>query len=1067
MSEYLTFDPNTEFKLVGDAFEMDETVQRDASIRFYTLEEQLADSFEKMLPATHPTKYQLEQLVERTDRIRELYQTYVTPTADGYVVRVPELRRLFPWVLPVYPDSEPVGVDLKTELGPLLTGENKTYANGYERILVQLPHPYTGGEGTVYELTKPQEFVNVTGTDPRRVLPQIELTQTRQHENGTTVITTRALEGTADQSKCIGYYLTERTDPIPNPLADHPFFADTTARFCPSNEPPYMIVPDVKTVLEHGVPVTPDPYVEGLKYLKTYDVQLSDIPWESWSSRFPVVPHVAGPPPAEPIENMKTTQFKPDEKLMKEYGTEYAPGLAARHWLLNQVDGGGLVIAMLQSKAASAGVMQLQRVVDPIQSLQAIPLDRCGLDALSFQDFLLQGTTRQFDVLKNGKWIGNEYKCIPTDIVLQERKQVGHRDRKPWKDSTETDILTSYRQALAQYKRAPPSAKSFTGSKIPVRNSSQTRLKVVAILEDPQRLDVDKKSAIDTLFRLSKTLHSKQTWTDADGLFVLCDHTLGVLKGDLEKDTDLFYRTWTTAVEGSRVCKICGEVVAKTILVDQAGYTDAGRMIVHAEALTTPTYGHKADTIVSSLRALGVLFDMKDPADSTLFLLLTLLQVLPEQSQLAPVLQLGRTLSAALGKKGNSDPIQSARGVIGIAGAIIVLQSHVPPLIPRRSFGPKPLVLSGYPRDTDDSTPFPAAESLFTVFRKTFQAYPTALQGPSVQIMRSVLNDQKDVLTKLNALMKRFVPAFKDQLAAARIEAAKVPPIPQAVTLLTPILPPARGEPVRFPECPSVRLSWISTVPPVLGHGLAPLRDIKGFTYAKVVHATRIENAQATALTPAQIREMIVLKPSKGMVITSSWATNLVIARRIAGAIRRADLVPTLDTNSYTESILENVVEGLLKTLYAEIEKSPAFMRIYESLVQSDSTLFAITKQVDVARKEANKLRAQERHAFTDILRNQTDQDRQITKELLDLGLAPFLITNADRDRFAQQLEDELRPDATEVLDVEPEIGVGQPHEGDREEENAPDDGNYGANAAQGDRERDDVYEPPDAEGAI
>jgi hypothetical protein len=136
-------------------------------------------------------------------------------------------------------------------------------------------------------------------------------------------------------------------------------------------------------------------------------------------------------------------------------------------------------------------------------------------------------------------------------------------------------------------------------------------------------------------------------------------------------------------------------------------------------------------------------------------------------------------------------------------------------------------------------------------------------------------------------------------------------------------------------------------------------------------------------------------------------------------------------------------------------------------LVQSDSTLFAITKQVDAARKEANKLRAQERHAFTDILRNQTDQDRQITKELLDLGLAPFLITNADRDRFAQQLEDELRPDATEVLDVEPEIGVGQPHEGDREEENAPDDGNYGANAAQGDRERDDVYEAPDAEGAI
>jgi hypothetical protein len=83
------------------------------------------------------------------------------------------------------------------------------------------------------------------------------------------------------------------------------------------------------------------------------------------------------------------------------------------------------------------------------------------------------------------------------------------------------------------------------------------------------------------------------------------------------------------------------------------------------------------------------------------------------------------------------------------------------------------------------------------------------------------------------------------------------------------------------------------------------------------------------------------------------------------------------------------------------------------------------------------------------------------------LGLAPYLITNVDRDRFAQQLEDELRPDVTEVDETEPDVGVGIPQTGDGEEEDFPDDGNYGTNAAAGNRQRDDQYEPPDEDDSI
>ena len=1069
MSEYLTFDPNTEFKLIGDAFEMEEPVQRSSSIRFYTLDEQIADAFEKMIHTVKETKFEIEKLTKRVERIRDLYTAYVVPTPDGYVVHPPELSRSFPWVFPVYGSGDLVSTDLFSTLGPLLSKDVRYNANGFERIVTAFPHPYSAGTGVPYTLTGSTEFVDVHGKNPIRALPELELTQGRQHENGTTVLSTRIIEGTSDTVGSIGYYLTERMDPIPNPIPDHPFFADKSARFYNSTEPLSEILPDVKSVLEHGVPVTSDPYGEGMKFLRLYDVHLKDIPWSSWSSRFPSVERIDGPPPREPINALKKDQqYTPDQKLLTEYGTDYAPGLAARFWLMNQVDGGGLVITMLKSNASNAGVMHLDRVVEPIQSLPQVPLAQCGLGGLSFQDFLLQGTTRQFDVTRNGKWIGNEYKCIPLDIVNQERKQVGHRDRIQWKETTQTEILTRYKQALLQYKRPSLSVKSFAGSKIPVRPDSQTRIKAVAILKDPSRLNTDKKGSLEKLLGLSKALHSKQVWTDSDGAFVLCDHTLAVLKGDLEKDADLFYRTWTTTIEGARTCKICGEVIDRTLFVDQTGYTDAGRAIVHADALETTAFsGHKLETFVTRLRALSPLFDMKDPADSTLFLILSLLQVLPEESQLVPILQFGRDLSKTLGTKGATDQIVSTRGVVGLAGAIVLLQSHIPQLVPRRSFGPRPLILSGYPRDTDDVTQFPIAESMFTVFRKTFQAYPTALQGPSLQVMRAILNSSKELKTNLNALTKRFIVKFKDQLTAARLEAEKVPPMPQPVRLLTMILPPPPGDPIRFPQCPSTRISWISVLEPALRHAQFPLRKIILSPSALQTTHVQFGLQPIVRISDAEIRARLALKPSKKLLITSSWKTNFILLQRLATAIRRLDLVPLVDTSAYSEAILGNVMDGLLRRLYIEIEKSEPFLRTYEELIQSDSTLFSVTKKVEEAKKDSNKLRAKERHTFTDILRNQTDQDRQITKELIDLGLAPYLITNVDRDRFAQQLEDELRPDVNEVDETEPDVGVGIPQTGDGEEEDLPDDGNYGTNAAAGNRQRDDQHEPLDEEDSI
>ena len=129
MSEYLTFDPS-EFTLLGDVIEMDEQVQREESIRFFTLDEQLTDSFDKLLPPGHATTFVLEQLAKEMDRFRDLYETYVNPTAEGYEIRPPEIRRSFPWIHPVYRSADLIRSDISVLLNGVLSKENRRLPNG-------------------------------------------------------------------------------------------------------------------------------------------------------------------------------------------------------------------------------------------------------------------------------------------------------------------------------------------------------------------------------------------------------------------------------------------------------------------------------------------------------------------------------------------------------------------------------------------------------------------------------------------------------------------------------------------------------------------------------------------------------------------------------------------------------------------------------------------------------------------------------------------------------------------------------------------------------------------------
>ena len=113
-----------------------------------------------------------------------------------------------------------------------------------------------------------------------------------------------------------------------------------------------------------------------------------------------------------------------------------------------------------------------------------------------------------------------------------------------------------------------------------------------------------------------------------------------------------------------------------------------------------------------------------------------------------------------------------------------------------------------------------------------------------------------------------------------------------------------------------------------------------------------------------------------------------------------------------------------------------------------------------------------ERKAFTDRMRNKTDQEREITKQLLAIGMAPAVITLADRIVFANKVEEErnnrilgeLAREAgtenaaiTENPDQGPDVINNQ---GDQEFNEVLDDGEYGSNLTLPNTDGRDLTEP-------
>ena len=1057
MAEILEFDPASDLQVL-ETFTFEEVVERPEALRFYTLDDQITDYFEKSVPVGKVTRHQLQQLQRDADRMRDLYEDVIVGTETAFEVRKERPHRGYlPWITPVY--TAPLGRREWSWDESYLPVFRPRQPRFYDRMLASLPRPYTFGEGGRRAVfSAPQRFVDERGLAPVRVVPTFQRTRGILGAGGDYRIVPEPIGSTEDVVSARGYWIAKRPLDLVSPLDEHPILGSNEPHLLESQADYAEIVPSIEAILNHAVPVTPHPFREAGPYLKLYDVKWAEIPWSLWKRHFPAAEPVSDGLPPEAISLPAAQRDLPSESLQKQYVLQYRPGLSPRHWLAQQVDGGALVPKMILTNAADLAPLPPPNPAPApeVRLASATPAD-CLPDGLTFDQLVTAGVYRPPGV------------CVPPEVIAKEKADLGFRGKQVWGETTQSDILSAYLPILKAAQGPPPETPPEPVlPKLDLPPISSTRADVVAILGDEKRDSDDKLRDIRVLIQ-DLPLQNKLV-LDADSQFVVCEHTLSILGGDLARDVRAFYIQWCAIVEGSRVCKYCGEAVSRDVFVNVDEFDDAGHAMVHAEAPTVEEFhpGH-VKSFTESLQTLRLLFDTRDPAQDLMFLLISVLQILPERTWLEPILGQVRQLSAFTKSKG-----ESAQAIYGICGIALLMQIHDPFLLPRRSFG-KSFLLNGFPREGDAEEPG-ILDSLLVALKRTFEQFRGSLKGPSTSLLRELFRDVKKVRDKCVVAMKvmarppaQFIQrlALKDysiDLDKAKARYATAPPVPISLSVLVPAKridstePAKRAQSVCLPEVGMAM--WSTDRPPVYmpptleytkdvlpgptAHRITPLDSKRdAWTDLPSQTATRLSRG-----VPAFLKTSALAKTLNDKTI--SWNQAVSIAGRLldlAKGVNVRELRTELRSLNPTAnpSQLRDAARGIAFEVTQRVAGIPAVRERWAEVLPKGLALRAMLKTKEELEGEVRTLITAERETFKTRLGEKSDMERDLIKQLLDIGLAPYVITLQDRQLFAEQLAQRLEPVNPLANPEVPEEGFPVvPTDAERDDADQGERGNFG-----------------------
>lgn len=1035
---FIEFDPTSEFFIL-ETLDYDEEVLRPESLRFFTLDEQLTDYFDKVLPKKAKiTKFEYTKISKEVSRLKDLYNDTIVVTDDDYIVDFSRKEVNVSWVKPIYSDFTLTSFSFAENWNPLYTNNLRSTANYYTRMLSALPKPYKStSEGVPFH--KNATLVNEDGKEPIIVLSDYERTRGVIHDDGSFNIVKVPVSNTSDDVKIRGFYIEERKEEIPNPLADHPFLASNAPSKIITDEPLENVFPTIEAILNHAVPQTDLPYTEGNKYLKLYDVKMSSIPWNLWKDKFPPAPTISETPKILSVKFPKNDDItEPSKKLQDAYKIKWVNGIEPRQWLSKQEDCGNFVVKMLLSNVSSAGLLPPALMNEkPNVHLPLSTPEEC-LKSGSFDEFLNSGVYRSPPWEEINKAVDKHKPlptgvCVPTSRIVDEISESIVAGKLPWKESTDDDILKEHQKILKLLQHVSQQELKVKYEKYAGLPISDVRKMIIAVINDKERLEEDKADAIEKLLR-GKEL-KERVYFDKES-FLICNHTLEIMKGEMEKDSEGFLLEWTTTEEGFRTCKYCSERINNNVFAVQDDFDENGNPIISHEILQTGTTFHGESHLVSftsSLTQLKQVFNLNNAGESILYLLLSLLQILPLENQLIPILEHVRGSSKALEKsKLSDDKKQLIQGLLGIGAIVVLLQTHNPFLIPRRSFGSKIMKLSGYPRDTEDENDSPVVDTIISVLKTTFSEIPGTFKGAIAKLLRKVISKPKEVRKEAIGIIKNnFYAKFKAQFLSSKERYVSPIETEQRQQISMPLIlvdkldykPNERiGLEEKMGECnidiPRTYLSY--SRPPNVSQE------------AVILSSTRQSNNSMNIIKPdIQIPSVELQTSEITKLIQIGFPKNIKLDK-IQNFIKSVDdsvalltlLNRILDILSIQKFSLEKITEyrqkstylegklmrdsarGLLYSLFQDISNDKNNVKLFQEIresTQKDLTMKMILITKEEATQQESELRTREREVFKQRMRQLDDSQREVTKMMLDIGIAPYVITNEDREIFKRE----------------------------------------------------------------
>jgi hypothetical protein len=585
-----------------ESFDFEEEVQRPEELRFFTLEEQLTDYFQKVLPKrNHVTKAEHYKIKNEVDRIRKIYEELVVLTDTDYRIDTERREIDVAWLKSIYGGFDFEKYSYAERILPLHESTARRTPNAYPVLLAALPRPYRSEGTDGVPVTKRTELVNEEGLETIRALGNYVKTKRVLRDDGSVEVHDVPVSNTGDDIRRVGFFIGERLS-IPHPLADHPFLSSGSANKIMTSEPLKEVFPTIEAIMSHAVPVTTDPYVEGHKYLKVYDVRISEIPWKSWKERFPPADTIQSQPPVLSVVFPSSDEVAPSDKLEKVYASKWPKAVYPRMWLMGQEDAGKLVTKMLLSDAGDFGLIapDLMNERPKIQLPESTPAE-C-LQTGSFEEFLASGVYRPPGV------------CAPTAFVTQERQETISKGKKAWNETARTNIQKDYIALLKFYQMPKESTPTADYEKFKMQATSEMRDNIIVILKDTTLLPPDKAYNIRLLIKEITPVNN--VFLDKDDILLICGHTLAVLDGEMA-DRFEFYNKWTTLYEGSRICKSCGEEINSDNYIAQEEYDDDGHLVVSHDVLADTHSEHP--TFASSLSQLKNVCDLNNAGEAVLY----------------------------------------------------------------------------------------------------------------------------------------------------------------------------------------------------------------------------------------------------------------------------------------------------------------------------------------------------------------------------------------------------------------------------------------------------------------